>query len=41
MAMAPLPELAGERLDAVSAAGEQRDVVTVGGQGAGGRFADA
>ena len=34
-------ELVGQRLDAVGAAGEQRDAVAVGGQRAGGGFADA
>jgi hypothetical protein len=34
-------ELVGKRLDAVRAAGEQRDPMAVGGQRAGGRLADA
>ena len=34
-------ELVGQRLDAVGAAGEQRDAVAVGGQRAGGGLADA
>jgi hypothetical protein len=34
-------ELVGQGLDAVGAAREQRDAVAVGGQGAGGRLADA
>ena len=34
-------QLAGERLDALGAAGQQREPVTVGGEGAGGRLADA
>ena len=34
-------ELVGERLDAVGAAGQQRDAVAVGGQRAGGGLADA
>ena len=34
-------ELVGQRLDAVGAAGQQRDPVAVGGQRAGGRLADA
>lgn len=34
-------ELVGKGLDALRAAGEQRDPVAGGGQGAGGRLADA
>jgi hypothetical protein len=34
-------DLVGERLDAVGAAGQQRDAVAVGSQRAGGRCADA
>jgi hypothetical protein len=34
-------ELVGQDPDTVGAAGEQREPVAVGGQGAGGRFADA
>jgi hypothetical protein len=36
-----IAELAGERLDAVGAAGQQRDAVAVRGQSAGGGFANA
>jgi hypothetical protein len=41
MAIAPLPSSVGKGVDAVRAAGEQRDPVAVGGQRAGGRLADA